>query len=183
MDWLLTAPGQLLHSVVSRPYTFLLFAFFAWAAWRRHGFRAFFWMTVAGYGIAWLSEFASIHSGFPYGLYRYLPRRHGLARIRGGDHSRSLVRACLGQWQAGAAPVALLMVGQIGGASGLGGRRYRDLLIESGAIGQRIYLSAESAGLAARNLAAFMDDELNELMGLDGQNEAVVHLTVVGHGD
>ena len=118
------------------------------------------------------------------GLYRYEAKAHRLAPLREGDLARALVSACLGQEKAGAAAVAFLMVAKLTReAARAGDRSYRDLLIESGAIGQRIYLSAESAGLAARNLAAFMDDELNELMGLDGQNEAVVHLTVVGHGD
>ena len=70
-----------------------------------------------------------------------------------------------------------------GSRTQLGDRSYRDQLIEAGAIGQRIYLAAEAAGFTARNLAAFMDDELNELMALDGRSEAVVHLTAFGGGD
>jgi hypothetical protein len=62
-------------------------------------------------------------------------------------------------------------------------RGYRNLLVEAGAIGQRIYLAAESAGLSARNLAAFIDDDLNRLLGLDGEREAAIHLTLLGPGD
>ena len=62
----------------------------------------------------------------------------------------------------------------------LGDRGYRDLLIEAGGIGQRIYLAAEAAGLAARNLAAFRDDALNRLLDLDGGEHAVLHLTLAG---
>ena len=71
------------------------------------------------------------------------------------------------------------------GADGVSARTrlYRDLLLEAGAIGQRLYLAAEAAGLAARNLAAFVDDDLNRLVGLDGRREAVVHLTMAGPGD
>ena len=36
------------------------------------GARRTLLMTVVGYWIAWLSEFSSIHNGFPYGLYHYL---------------------------------------------------------------------------------------------------------------
>ena len=75
-------------------------------------------------------------------------------------------------------------LGRIAGAVARGGERsYRDLLVEAGAIGQRIYLAAEAAGLAARNLAAFRDDRLNGLLGLDGRREAVIHLTMFGPGD
>ena len=37
-------------------------------------------------------------------------------------------------------------------------------------------------GLAARNLAAFSDDDLNALLRLDGNDEAVLHLTMLGRG-
>jgi nitroreductase len=61
-------------------------------------------------------------------------------------------------------------------------RGYRDVLIEAGAIGQRLYLAAEALGLAARNLAAFADEDLNRLLGFDGHSEATVHLTMLGPG-
>ena len=62
----------------------------------------------------------------------------------------------------------------------LGDRMYRDLLIEAGSIGQRIYLAAEAAGLAARNFAAFRDDALNRLLDLDGGKRAILHLILAG---
>lgn len=123
-------------------------------------------------------------TGVQKGLYRYAPRTPRLVSLREGDVSDALVRACLGQEKAGEAAVAFLMVAHLGEATARGGdRSYRDLLIESGAIGQRIYLAAEALRLAARNLAAFADDELNELAGLDGRSRAVIHLTVLGVGD
>ncbi len=121
---------------------------------------------------------------FDPGLYRYEPQAHRLALVRAGDLRRPMVRACLGQRKAGSAGTGLLMVGRLAeSAARSGDRGYRDLLIESGGIGQRIYLAAEAAGLAARNLAAFIDDDLNRLMGWDGRREAVLHLTMLGHGE
>lgn len=121
--------------------------------------------------------------GLEQGLYRYLPLRRRLALVRRGDLRRPMVRICLGQKNAGSAAVACLMVGRLTEATVRGRhRRYRDLLIESGEIGQRIYLAAESLALAARNLAAFRDDALNALLGLNGQDLAVVHLTMLGYG-
>jgi len=117
------------------------------------------------------------------GLYRYCADVHGLELLQRGALGQRMVRVCLGQEMAGAAAVGLLMVAQLGPA-GAGGRdrRYRDLLIEAGAIGQRLYLAAEAMGLAARNLAAFVDDDLNRLLGLDGLSRAAVHLTMLGPG-
>jgi nitroreductase len=91
---------------------------------------------------------------------------------------RALVRACLFQGRAGSAAVAFTWVAELRGAGGE--RFYRERLLEAGAAAQRLYLAAESLGLAARNLAAFFDDSLNDLLELDGRTRAVVHLTLLG---
>ena len=122
-------------------------------------------------------------NGLAPGLYRYVPG-HRLVPLRKGDLSAAMVRACLGQKKAGRAAVGFLMVGKLAReAARRGARSYRDLLIEAGAIGQRIYLAAEAAELKARNLAAFLDDELNQLLDLDVGSEAVIHLTMLGQGE
>jgi SagB-type dehydrogenase family enzyme len=118
------------------------------------------------------------------GFYQYRPLERAVAQVRRRDLRASMVRACLRQEKAGKAAVAFFMVGRISDAVAAWGKRgYRQLLVESGEIGQRIYLAAEAMGLAARNLSAFYDDELNELLGFDGQREAVLHLTVFGNGE
>ena len=115
------------------------------------------------------------------GLYRYESEAHGLTAVRSGNLSGPMTRACLGQEMAGTAAAGLAMVGRIRAqAERLGERSYRNLLLESGAIAQRVYLSAEAQSLAARNLAAFLDDELNALLRLDGAERAVMHLTMLG---
>ncbi len=135
---------------------------------------------------AGVDVFLVVHrvAGLERGLYRYDRDRHRLVVAQ----SRSLVgdftRVCLGQEKAGSAAVGVLMVARLGEGRALATtRRYRDMLVESGAIGQRIYLAAESAGLSARNLAAFIDDDLNDLLGFDGEREAAIHLTMLGPGD
>jgi SagB-type dehydrogenase family enzyme len=104
-----------------------------------------------------------------------------LALRRAGDLREALVDACLGQDKAGIAAAALFMVARPAeSAARAGPRAYRDLLVESGAIGQRIYLAAEALGLAARNLAAFLDDDLDALLGFAADGRAALHLTLVG---
>ena len=100
---------------------------------------------------------------------------------RRGCRRGDMAETCLGQDKAGSCAAALFMIAPLRDAhQEAGARSYRDLLIEAGAIGQRIYLAAEAVGLAARNLASFRDDELNDLLGLDGVERAVVHMTLVG---
>lgn len=121
--------------------------------------------------------------GIRPGFYQYRPRQRSIAQVRPEDLRAAVIRACLRQEKAGRAAAALFMVGRIAEADAARGKRsYRQLLIESGEIGQRIYLAAEAMGLAARNLSAFYDDELNGLLGFDGRREAVLHLTVFGSG-
>jgi len=118
------------------------------------------------------------------GIYRYERDPQRLITQRSESLVREFTRVCLGQQKAGSAAVGILMVADLGDDRALAStRRYRDTLIESGAIAQRIYLAAESAGVSARNLAAFIDDDLNRLLGLDDRREAVVHLTMLGPGD
>jgi SagB-type dehydrogenase family enzyme len=119
--------------------------------------------------------------GAPAGLYRYHPGEHDLEALRTEDLRGPLRSACLGQAKAATSAVAFLVVGHIAEArKRAGDRSYRDLLLGAGAMAQRIYLAAEAIHLGARNLAAFYDDSLNELAGLDGRDRAVVHLTVLG---
>ena len=94
------------------------------------------------------------------------------------------MRRAVRQQMAGTAGVALVMAAQLsGGTSPLGERWYRDLLLESGAMAERIYLAAESIGLAARNLAAFRDDPFNDSLALAALGLSALHLTVIGNGN
>jgi SagB-type dehydrogenase family enzyme len=122
--------------------------------------------------------------GLAAGLYRAHPAERVLVLLRPGDRSEALAGVCLGQEKARQAAAAFVMVaGLEPGAAGAGQRAWRDRCLEAGSIGQRIYLAAEAVGLAARNLAAFLDDRLDELVGVDGRRRASLHLTVVGRGD
>jgi SagB-type dehydrogenase family enzyme len=59
-------------------------------------------------------------------------------------------------------------------------RAYRYILLEAGHIGQNLYLSATSLGLGACAVGAFHDDKLNDLLGVDGEEEAALYILAVG---
>jgi uncharacterized membrane protein len=59
-------------TVTMRPYVFAFFAFYLLAAVTHLGWKKTFCFTVIGYLIAFLSEFSSINTGFPYGWYYYI---------------------------------------------------------------------------------------------------------------
>ena len=55
-----------------RPYVFVFLFVYLLLAVPVWGWRRTALYTVLGYAIAWAAEFASIHTGFPFGLYTYL---------------------------------------------------------------------------------------------------------------
>lgn len=61
-----------------------------------------------------------------------------------------------------------------------GERGYRYVLQDSGHIAQNLYLVGTALGLGVVAVDGFYDDELNELLELDGVEEAVVYTVVVG---
>ncbi len=124
-------------------------------------------------------------TGLEAGVYRYASNRARLVPVRKGSFAKEMRAACLNQQNAETAAVGFAMAAALGagdlGRLGLGDRRYRDVLVESGAIAQRIYLAAEAVGLGARNLAAFVDDRFNEMLRLDRIHHFALHLTMLGH--
>jgi putative membrane protein len=55
-----------------RPYVFAFLVVYLVAAVTHLGWRKTLWFTAIGYLIAFLSEFSSINTGFPYGWYYYI---------------------------------------------------------------------------------------------------------------
>ena len=61
-------------TVVTRPYVFAFFAAYLLAAIPHIGWKRVTFFTIAGYLVAFSSEFSSINTGFPYGWYYYIDR-------------------------------------------------------------------------------------------------------------
>jgi len=59
-------------TVASRPYVFAFLAAYLLAAIPHIGMRKTILFTICGYLLAFLSEFSSINTGFPYGWYSYI---------------------------------------------------------------------------------------------------------------
>ena len=61
-----------------------------------------------------------------------------------------------------------------------GERGYRYMHIDAGHVCQNLYLAAESIGAGCCAIGAFTDETMNALLGLDGINQFVIYLGVVG---
>jgi uncharacterized membrane protein len=64
-------------TITMRPYVFAFFASYLVAAVLHLGWRKTVWFTIAGYLIAFASEYSSINNGFPYGWYYYIETTRG----------------------------------------------------------------------------------------------------------
>jgi len=62
-----------------------------------------------------------------------------------------------------------------------GERGYRYVLLDAGHVAENIQLEATSLGLGSCAVGAFFDDELNELLGVNPEEEFALLAVAVGH--
>lgn len=65
-------PFLLLNTVFLRPYVFIFLLVYLLGCSLHLGLKRALFFCIAGYFLTWLSEYSSIHNGFPYGYYRYI---------------------------------------------------------------------------------------------------------------
>jgi SagB-type dehydrogenase family enzyme len=119
-------------------------------------------------------------AGLEPGIYHYAVPAHELELMQPGDQRAAVTQAGLGQGHLGQANVCFVLSAIFQRARWkYHERTYRYALLEAGHIGQNLYLAATSLGLGACAVGAFLDDDLNRLLGLDGEEEAAL-LVITG---
>ena len=127
--------------------------------------------------------YAVVHNvaGVEPGVYHYAVREHGLELLQAGDFRAAVTQAGLWQTFLGQANVCFVLSAIFQRTRWkYRERAYRYVLLEAGHIGQNLYLAATSMGLGACAVGAFLDDDLNDLLGLDGKDEAALYIISVG---
>ncbi len=116
------------------------------------------------------------------GLYRLLALDHALLEENLDPNvADRLVAACLGQRFVKGAAVTFVWVAEVHRMTyRYGERGYRYLHLDAGHVCQNLYLAAEAIGCGACAIAAFEDDEVNRVLGLDGESRFAVYLATVG---
>lgn len=61
-----------------------------------------------------------------------------------------------------------------------GERGFRDIFLEAGHICQNLYLSSQAVNCGVCAIGAFIDDELNNLLQVDGEKKFVLYMASVG---
>ncbi|MFW6299092.1 MAG: nitroreductase family protein, partial [Bacillota bacterium] len=59
-------------------------------------------------------------------------------------------------------------------------RGYRYIFLDAGHVAQNLYLVAEQIGCGVCAIAAYDDDRLNTLLGLDGEAQFVAYVASLG---
>jgi SagB-type dehydrogenase family enzyme len=120
--------------------------------------------------------------GLERGAYHYAVPDHALGLVRAGDLRQRVVDQALAQTFLGECGVVVFLSQILQRMRPrYQDRSYRYGLLEIGHVGENLYLAATSMGLGACGVGAFMDDDINAMLGLDGSEEAAVYLVAVGH--
>ena len=115
------------------------------------------------------------------GIYHYGILNHTLELVQYGDFRKEITSAGLKQEMLGDSDVVFVLSAIFDRTRHKYGERgFRYVYIEAGHISQNIYLQAVSLGLGSVSVGAFLDNEVNQLIGVDGQKEAVIYLHAVG---
>lgn len=119
--------------------------------------------------------------GLDRGLYHLHVPTFSLELVKEGDHSRTLTRAALGQEMVATCGVTFIWTAVIDRCRvKYGERAFRYVYLDAGHVGQNLYLAATSLGLGCCTIGAFFDDEVNQVLGVDGLEETALYLGVVG---
>jgi SagB-type dehydrogenase family enzyme len=113
-----------------------------------------------------------VYGALSDGLYHFHPQELALRRLRAGDFRASL----------GVPGAAVLVLTGIlwRTAWKYGARGYRHLYWDAGTMLANLLALAEEEGLAPRLYTGFVDEELNSLLGVDGEREAALALFALG---
>jgi SagB-type dehydrogenase family enzyme len=115
------------------------------------------------------------------GTYHYNIKHHLLEKIKTGDFRKEISKAALDQIMCYHAAVVFIWTAIFNRSKcKYGERAYRYIYLDAGHIAENIALSATSLKLGSCQIAALYDDEVNQLIDIDGKKESTVYMSVIG---
>jgi len=119
--------------------------------------------------------------GLPKGLYHYNIEEHSLEQLQIGSIGEKLAQAALNQKMIATAPVVFVWSAIFHRTKWKYNQRaYRYIYLDAGHIAENLSLAATGIGLGSCQIGAFFDEEVNTLLSIDGINESVLYLSVLG---
>lgn len=155
---------QGVKQVVSRPSTLRTVP----SAGARHAFETFLLINNV--------------EGLKPGLYRYIAISHKLMEISTeAEIAQKVSDACNEQEFIKNSAVTFIWTAIVDRMKWRYGERgYRYLHLDAGHVCQNLYLTAESIDSGVCAIGAYNDDEINKLLGLDGESQFVIYAATVG---
>ncbi|MEG6586368.1 SagB/ThcOx family dehydrogenase [Dendrosporobacter sp. 1207_IL3150] len=120
--------------------------------------------------------------GLKPGLYRFLAIDHKLIEITTADNiTDEVTAALLNQQQVKKSAVTFIWTAVTARMTWRYGERgYRYLHLDAGHVCQNLYLTARILNCGACAIAAFDDEQINQILGIDGQEQFVIYAATVG---
>lgn len=120
--------------------------------------------------------------GLKHGLYKYMAVEHKLAELPCGSNiTQEVTKACpKGPFIESSAVTFIWTASFYRMVWRHGQRGYRYVHIDSGHVCQNLYLAAQSIDSGACGISVFIDDRINSLLGVDGEEESVIYMAAVG---
>ena len=119
--------------------------------------------------------------GLESGVYHFGPDTFKLTRLRPGDFRGHLARAAGGDDRIASAPLTVVFTTVFWRSSWkYRSRGYRYCFWDNGTVAANLLSVASAAGLPARVVNAFVDREVDDLLGIDGVGEASTCLLAIG---
>lgn len=120
--------------------------------------------------------------GLAPGLYRFLAIEHKLAAVNLEEGlAERVAEACYRQRFVKTCAVAFIFTAVAYRTYWRYGERgYRYMHLDAGHACQNLYLTAEAIGGGACAIGAFFDEEINRILGLDGEKQFVIYVAATG---
>jgi SagB-type dehydrogenase family enzyme len=116
------------------------------------------------------------------GIYHYNIKDHSLEEVKTGNFGDVIAHAALDQTICAIAPVVFVWTSMFNRSKWKYSQRaYRYIYLDAGHIAQNLALAATTISCGSCQVGAFFDDEINSILSLDGAEESVIYLSVVGH--
>lgn len=118
------------------------------------------------------------------GVYHYAVDKHELDQLRVGDFRLPVTQAALDQEMAYRANVVFIWTALFERSTWKYNQRaYRYVYLDAGHIVQNVALAAVALDFGSCQIGALYDDEVNALISVDGVEESVIYMTVVGRAE
>lgn len=116
------------------------------------------------------------------GVYHYSIKDHQLEELKTGDFGIDISKAALEQDMCNYSAVVFVWTAIFNRSKWkYGERAYRYIYLDAGHIAENFALTSTGLGFGNCQIAALFDDEVNEIIGVDGINESVIYMSVVGN--